>query len=124
MTWAGYHHFPCQLRMWDAIKDFTEWIADVAEHIIETIVDTIRDLINPGVSDSIKYTLYLLNKLLFALYRSFRDVLVYVGYTLPFTEQQNLNIAVPFSVSSLRKSMGSLRECILLKKFRKRERRH
>jgi hypothetical protein len=99
--------------LWDAIKDFAQWIADVAEHVIDTIVDTIKDLINLGgtiVSDSIKYALYLLNKLIFALYRSFRDVLVYAGYTLPFTDQLSVNIAGPFGTRSLWTSMGNLRE--------------
>ncbi|MBC7771947.1 MAG: zinc dependent phospholipase C family protein [Pyrinomonadaceae bacterium] len=95
----------------DAIKNIAEWIGDVAKNIANTISDVIKNFINVGVTavaDSIKVALFFLNKLLFAMYRSFRDVLVLTGYTPPYTDQLSVNMGGPFNTGSLWRSMGNL----------------
>ena len=95
--------------LWDAIKDFAEWLADAAGAVIKTIFDFIKDLINvagTALSEPIKFALWLLQKFLFALYRSFRDVLMLAAYSVPFTDQLSINMGGPFNTSTLWRSMG------------------
>jgi hypothetical protein len=62
----------------------------VAEATIKAAMDFVNDAIAAGatvVSDSIKYALWLVSKALYALYRSFRDVLTLRAYASPFSDQ-------------------------------------
>ena len=66
-----------------AIKDWAEWVGEVARAIGEAGFDLIHNLVDLAgtiVSDVIKFVLYLINKALFAIYRSFRDILMLQGY--------------------------------------------
>jgi hypothetical protein len=97
--------------LWNAIKNIAKWLGDAAAAIGKAIFDFIKDLVNvagTAVSEPIKFALWLLNKLLFALYRTFRDVLVMAAYSVPFTEELAVNIGGPFHTSSLWRSMGDL----------------
>jgi hypothetical protein len=74
----------------DAIEKAAEWAGKVAEATIQAAMDFVNDTIAAGatvVSDSIKYALWLVSKALFALYRSFRDVLTLRAYASPFSDQ-------------------------------------
>ena len=67
-----------------------EWAGAVAEAVTKAVTDFLNGVVtttNTVVSNSIKYVLYLLNSALFALYRTFRDVLVLQAYSPPYTEQ-------------------------------------
>jgi hypothetical protein len=90
--------------LWDAIRNVAEWLGKAAAAVGKVIFDFIRDSIAVGgtvISDLIKYALYLLNKFLFSLYRSFRDVLMLAAYSVPFTDQLAVNMGGPFNTASL-----------------------
>lgn len=95
--------------LWDAIKSWAEWAGDVAAAVAKAAADFVADTVAAGttlVSDAIKYALYLVNKALFALYRSFRDVLMLQAYCSPFTDQLNASMG-PLALSTLWRSMGN-----------------
>jgi hypothetical protein len=97
--------------LWNAIKNIAKWLGDAAGAIGKAIFDFVKDLINAAgtiISEPIKFALWLLNKLLFALYRTFRDVLVLAAYSPPFTEELAINKGGQFNTSSLWRSMGDL----------------
>ena len=96
--------------LWDAIKKMAEWVGQTLAAASKTIFDFIKDLINIAgtiLSEPIKYALYLLNKLLFTLYSSFRDVLVYAGYAIPYTKNLLVDIGGGHSASTLWQSTGN-----------------
>lgn len=95
--------------LWQSIKDWAQWVGDVAEAIGKAAFDFVKDTIAAAgtvVSDVIKYALYLINKALFALYRSFRDVLMMQAYAVPFTDQLTATFG-PLSMQTLWRSMGN-----------------
>jgi hypothetical protein len=94
--------------LWQSIKDWAEWVGDVVEAIGKAALDFVKDTIaaaGTAVGDAIKYALYLVNKALFALYRSFRDVLMMQAYCAPFTDQVTASFG-PLSLQTLWRSMG------------------
>ncbi len=97
--------------LWDAIKKIAEWVGQTMEAIGKTVFDAIKDAINIAgtvVSDIIKYILYLLNKALFALYNSFRDVLVYAGYAIPYTNNLSVDMGGGHNSETLWRSAGNM----------------
>ena len=99
--------------LWDAIKKIAEWIGETAAAIGKTAFDFIKNLINTAgtvVSEPIKYALYLINKALFSLYSAFRDVLVYAGYAIPYTNRLSVDIGGGNSAETLWRSSGNFRE--------------
>ena len=98
--------------LWDATKDFAEWLGESAAAVIKTVFDFIRDEINVAgtvLTEPIKYALWLLQKFLFSLYRQLRDVLVMAAYAVPFTNQLAINMGGPFNTISLWRSMVDLK---------------
>lgn len=96
--------------LWDAIKKIAEWVGDTMESVGNTIFDFIRDLINvagTALSAPIKYALYLLNKFLFSIYSSFRDVLVYAAYAIPYTNKLSVDMGGGNISTSLWQSAGN-----------------
>lgn len=96
--------------MWDAIKNAADWITEVAEHTLKTLIDFIEDMRRLGTrlaADLIKYALFIINKLIFAVYRYLRDVMVLNAYTVPFTEQLSVSMG-PIETASLWQSNGNL----------------
>ena len=96
--------------LWDAIKDIAEWIGETLAAVGKTVFDFITDAINvagTAVSDVIKYALYLLNKALFAVYNAFRDVLVYAGYAIPYTDRLSVDMGGGHSSETLWRSAGN-----------------
>jgi len=94
----------------DALINAAEWVADVAEAVAKAVTDFVEDVINAvgtAVSDVIKYALYLLNCALFALYRSFRDVLVLQAYAVPFTDELAVTMG-GLNTGTLWRSAGDL----------------
>lgn len=92
----------------DALIKAAEWVADAAEAVGQAVFDAVADTIAAAgtvVSDVIKYALYLLNTALFALYRSFRDVLVLQAYSVPFTEELSIKKGA-LDLSTLWRSLG------------------
>jgi Zinc dependent phospholipase C len=92
-----------------ALQKTAEWAARAAEAIGKAVVDLVKDTIDvagTGVSDTIKYALYLLNSALFSLYRSLRDVLVLQAYSMPYTEQLAIQMG-GLSTSTLWRSSGN-----------------
>jgi Zinc dependent phospholipase C len=97
--------------LWDAIKKIAEWIGETLEAVGKTVFDFIKDSINTfgtALSEPIKYALYLLNKALFSIYNSFRDVLVYAAYAIPYTNKLSVDIGGGNNSSSLWRSPGNL----------------
>ncbi len=97
--------------LWKAIKNTVLWLAEVAEQVVKTVFDFISDSIanaGPFVTESIKFALYLLNKALFALYRSVRLVIVLAADAAPFTQDLALNVGGSFNTRSLWCSPGDL----------------
>jgi hypothetical protein len=97
--------------LWKAIKNTARWLAEVAEQVVKTVVDFISESIaNVGnaVTDSIKFALYVLNKALYALYRSVRLVIVLAADAAPFTQELALNVGGSFNTRSLWCSPGDL----------------
>jgi hypothetical protein len=73
-----------------AVEQAADWAAKVAAATIKAAFDLIADTIAASgtvVADTIKYALWLVSKALYALYRSFRDVLTLRAYASPFTDQ-------------------------------------
>jgi hypothetical protein len=94
----------------DAIKSTVQWVGDVAAATASAAAKLVQDAIKAGnviASEPIKYGLYLLNKALFALYRSFRDVLMLQAYCVPFTDQLTGTMG-PLDLESLWRSVGNL----------------
>lgn len=90
--------------LWDAVRNVAKWLGEAAAGLGKAIFDFILDSIAVAgtvISDSIKYALYLFNKFLFSLYRSFRDVLMLAAYSVPFTDQLTVNMGGPFNTASL-----------------------
>jgi hypothetical protein len=74
----------------DAIEKAFEWAEKVAEATIQAAMDFVADAIAAGATvatDAIKYALWLVSKALYALYRTFRDVLTLRAYASPFSDQ-------------------------------------
>jgi hypothetical protein len=86
--------------------DPTADAAAVAQAVFDAVADAIAAA-GTVVSDLIKYALYLLNCALFALYRSFRDVLVLQAYAVPFTEELSIKKGA-LDLSTLWRSLGDL----------------
>ena len=94
----------------EAIKSAAQWVADVAAAIGKAALDSVTDAIKAGgtaLTEPIRYSLYLVDKALFALYRSFRDVLMLQAYCVPFTDQLTGTMG-PLDLESLWRSMGNL----------------
>ena len=97
--------------LWQAIKDIAEWIGETLAAVGKTVFDFIIDTINVAgtiLSEPIKYALYLLNKALFTIYNAFRDVLVYAGYALPYTDRLSVDMGGGHSTETLWRSAGNL----------------
>jgi hypothetical protein len=95
-------------HLWAALKSAAAWLADVAAAVATTVFDFVKDLIiaaGTAVSEPIKFALYLLNKALFAMYRTVRDVLVVMAYAAPYTSELDSQLG-PLKMSSLWRSMG------------------
>ena len=93
----------------DALEKALDWAAKVAEATIKAAFDLIADTMVLGiapVTDSVKYALWLVAKALYALYRSFRDVLMLRSYASPFTDQLAINVG-GLSTASLWQSPGN-----------------
>jgi hypothetical protein len=96
--------------LWDAIKKIAEWVGDTLAAVGKTVFDFIRDAINAAgtaLSDPIKYALYLLNQALFNIYSTFRDVLVYAAYAIPYTNKLSVDIGGGNNSSMLWQSPGN-----------------
>jgi len=96
--------------LWHALKNIAEWLGETLDAIGKTVFDFIKDAINVAgtvVSDLIKYALYLLNKALFAIYNTFRDVLVYAAYAIPYTEGLAVDMGGGHSSDTLWRSPGN-----------------
>jgi Zinc dependent phospholipase C len=94
----------------EAIKSAAEWVAEVAAAVVKAAFDLIKNLINVAgtvVSEPIKYLLYLVNKALYALYRAFRDVLLFQAYVNPYTDQLAIKMGA-LDTSTLWRAKGNL----------------
>jgi Zinc dependent phospholipase C len=99
--------------LWEAIKDIAEWIGETMLAVGKAVFDLIADAligVVTVVTEPIKFALFLLNKALFAVYSAFRDVLVYAGYTMPFTNRLSVDIGGGNSSAALWRSPGNQAE--------------
>ena len=88
-TFGGGGSFDPAQILKDLEKAF-EWAAAVVEATVEKGFQAVADAIAAGgavAADIIKYALWLVAKALYALYRSFRDVLMLRAYAAPFGDQ-------------------------------------
>src|SRR3974390_1681994 len=75
--------------IWNATKQYVQWLGQVADAALQAIGDLISGLIQTGVTaaaDTIKAGLYLVNSALYSIYHSLRMTLVMSAYSAPFTE--------------------------------------
>ena len=94
----------------EAIKNAAAWLADVAEAVAESVLDFVDDniaTVGTAVSEAIKYALYLLNRALYAAYRSLREVLVLSANAAPFTDELIVSRSA-FNTANLWQSMGNM----------------
>ena len=97
-------------QIWEAVKNAAEWLADVAEQVAQTVMDFVDANIGAAgtaVTDGIKYALYLLNRALYSVYRSVRDVLVLSANAAPMTDELFTSRG-GFQSATLWQSMGNL----------------
>ena len=96
----------------DALAAFFSSVAKAAAAVWKAVVKLVKAAIKSGgsvVTDEIKYLLYLANKALYAMYRSFRDVLMLNAYSAPFTDQLAVQLG-PLDTQTLWQSRGNLGE--------------
>jgi hypothetical protein len=93
----------------DALEKAFEWASEVAEAVVEAASKIISDAIALGTTvaaDVIKFGLWVIAKALYALYRSFRDVLMLRAYASPYGDQLAINFGA-LATTSLWQSMGN-----------------
>jgi hypothetical protein len=93
----------------DALEKAFEWAAKVVEATLDAGFKLISDAIALGgvvAADTIKYALWIVAKALYALYRSFRDVLMLRAYASPFSDQLAVNFG-GLAATTLWQSMGN-----------------
>jgi len=96
--------------LWDAIKKIAEWVGETLAAVGKTVFDFLKDVLTVAltpIADAVKYALYLLNKALFSIYSTFRDVLVYAGYAIPYTNQLSVDMGGGHNSSILWRSAGN-----------------
>jgi Zinc dependent phospholipase C len=75
--------------IWDAVKQYVQWLGQVAVAAVEALGDLVAGLIEAGTAvalDTIRAALFLLNSLLYSIYHSVRMTLVMSAYGVPFIE--------------------------------------
>jgi hypothetical protein len=92
-----------------ALEMAFEWAAQVAAAVMKAAFDAIADALALGGligADIIKYGLWLIAKALYAVYRSFRDILTLRAYAIPFTDQLETSLG-GLALTSLWQSPGN-----------------
>jgi hypothetical protein len=93
----------------DALEKAFEWASQVADAVVEAASKIISDAIALGTTvgaDIIKYGLWVIAKALYALYRSFRDVLMLRAYASPFGDQLAISFGA-LATTTLWQSAGN-----------------
>jgi hypothetical protein len=107
---STHGHFSLS-ALWDAVKNLAEWAADTVAKVVKTAFDFAKGLVNVAltpVKDVVKFTFFLINKALFALYRHVRETLVLAAYNIPYTEELATSMGALFSTADLWQTKGNL----------------
>jgi hypothetical protein len=94
----------------DDLAAIVRWAGEVLVHLARALADLVRGLaglVTTAAADAVKVLLWMVNSVLYALYRNFRDILVVNGYVMPLTEQVAAHIG-PLDCSGLWVSRGDL----------------
>lgn len=92
-----------------ALRDTVDWINEVMMATLTVLSDFFIAVVSLAATiaiDALKYALYLLNKLLYTVYKTLRFALVQVGYATPYTEDLAVAINGSFSTEELWRSRG------------------